>query len=155
MKITYTEFAADPALRGTTTNLPAHIAQVLIAQGVAKSCPMPPRGSAGWLAARKEQSALATAADPGDTVVHMGLEWGIQHNLGKPAIIKRLNSENYFYDVPPPECPRSIAIQFYDIIGRSEDPEAIRLRECEQHNQQQAQNTNEKKGVLATIFGRT
>jgi len=39
MRIKFTEFAADPKLRGTTSNFPAHIAQSLIAQGAAVAVP--------------------------------------------------------------------------------------------------------------------
>jgi hypothetical protein len=58
MKIQYTQFALNPALRGTTTNLPAHRAQVLIDSGAAVEVPMPPRGSHSWLQAKAEEEEL-------------------------------------------------------------------------------------------------
>jgi len=39
MRIKFTEYAADPKLRHTISNLPAHIAQSLIAQGAAVAVP--------------------------------------------------------------------------------------------------------------------
>jgi hypothetical protein len=82
MKITYTQYVPDPSLRGTTTNLPAHIAQVLIASGQAVEIPLPRRGSPGWLAAIKEIDAMNTKPSEYDTVppAANGVEWSARES---------------------------------------------------------------------------
>lgn len=55
MKITYTEHAA-PHLRGTTAHVPPALAASLVAAGFAEACPLPKRGSPGWVEARTEQA---------------------------------------------------------------------------------------------------
>jgi len=59
MKIKYTQFALNPALRGTTAHLPLHRALALIDSGAAIEVPMAPRGTAQWLQDMKERSAAA------------------------------------------------------------------------------------------------
>src|ERR1039458_7606455 len=97
MKITYTQFVADPALRGTTTNLPAHIAQVLIASGQATEVPMPRRGSKGngWLEARLEQSRNAGPPSVDDVVPSApnGVEWGVKVTGKKVFVLKRVDGQ--------------------------------------------------------------
>jgi len=59
MKIQYTQFCLNPALRGTTAHLPQHRAVALIDSGAAIEVPLPQRGSPEWLQAMKERSAAA------------------------------------------------------------------------------------------------
>jgi hypothetical protein len=120
MKITYTQFAADPALRGTTTNLPAHIAQVLIAQGVAEAVPDPRRGTNEYLQMRAEQSAAAVPS-PYDTPAPFvqGVRWEVgQSHFGRPVIMRRSGSETWQADfnVIPPDCPADIRKQYEGVV---------------------------------------
>jgi hypothetical protein len=57
MKIRYTEFCLNPALRNTTTHLPQHRAIALIDSGAAVEVPLPQRGTAEWLQERNELEA--------------------------------------------------------------------------------------------------
>ena len=66
MKLRYTEFCLNPALRNTTTHLPQHRAQALIDSGAAVEVPMPPRGSSGWLAEMREREEQRIALIPAD-----------------------------------------------------------------------------------------
>jgi hypothetical protein len=66
MKVRYTEFALNPALRGTTTHLPSYRAQALIDSGAAVEVLMPARGTAGWHAAMTELEAERVKNIPAD-----------------------------------------------------------------------------------------
>jgi hypothetical protein len=100
MKIQYTQFCLNPALRGTTTNLPAHRAIALIDAGAAVEVPLPPRGSAGWLAARNEQAAILNP--PADANVKWTVSKGEIN--GRYFISGRCSSGNcttFNFDSPP------------------------------------------------------
>jgi len=109
MRIQYTEFVANPALRGTTTNLPAHIAQVLIAQGSAIALPRAPRGSAEWLAERLEESASFNPPAPAPVVT-----WTIGggNDAGRPAIHAACSNANcavnFRFDGPPKSDAKNV-----------------------------------------------
>jgi hypothetical protein len=124
MKIQYTEFVADPSLRNTITNLPAHVAQVLIAQGSAKAVPLPPYGAKGWLEHRKEISAQVTTPSSCDIVpptTGVGVEWSVEKMpTGKIVVVKRFQGELTWLSKPPRECPPSIVQQFKDMSGLNE-----------------------------------
>jgi hypothetical protein len=66
MKIQYTQFALNPALRGTTAHLPLHRALVLIDVGAAVEVPLPARGTPGWHAAMQELEAERVKNIPSD-----------------------------------------------------------------------------------------
>jgi hypothetical protein len=159
MKITYTQYVPDPALRGTTTNLPAHVAQVLIASGQATAAPLPRYGTTDWLTERAEMSKRAVPA-PGDVDPNVkGVEWGIRDKVhtdpfSRVVVIRREGAETTFYAVPPTDAPASVVRRFEELVsGVVLSPEAEQARrerlEREQYEQQQA----EKKGTLATLFG--
>ncbi len=156
MKIQYTEFVADPSLRNTITNLPAHVAQVLIAQGSAKAVPMPARGSKEWLAARNEQAATATVPDAHDTVAGVsGVEWGI-HQSGKVvAVIKRVGSDTFFFDTPPADCPRSITQQFLDAASLSPEANAVAIAAAKKSQEEQERKDKwaGHRTVMSAVFG--
>ncbi len=107
MRITYTEFVPNPNLRGTTVNLPAHVAQVLIAQGSAVAVPY-----------KSYQDRLASEFS--SPAVPVKIEWGIQQGsasqYSRPAITKRVGSEATFYSTPPADCPAAIAEQFRQLV---------------------------------------
>jgi hypothetical protein len=56
MKIQFNQFAPNPSLRGTTKHVDNFSGKKLIEEGIAVEVPLPCRGSAEWLAARKQQS---------------------------------------------------------------------------------------------------
>lgn len=56
MKVKYTDFCLNPALRGTTVHLPQHRAVALIDSGAAVEVPMARRGTTEWLRDMKERS---------------------------------------------------------------------------------------------------
>ena len=66
MKIQYTQFALNPALRGTTAHLPLHRALALIDVGAAVEVPMPPRGTHEWHAAMQELEVERVKSIPAD-----------------------------------------------------------------------------------------
>ncbi|HWY20026.1 MAG TPA: hypothetical protein VNX26_02335 [Candidatus Acidoferrum sp.] len=132
MKITYTQFVPDPALRGTTTNLPAHIAQVLIASGQASAVPMPVRGTKEWLKARLEQSAQAGPPDAHDVVPPfvVGVQWEAkQLPTGLVVILRKSGGEvTRFDDLKEcPACPKSVRKQFEELkaINVGADAQAL------------------------------
>jgi hypothetical protein len=133
MKITYTQHVSDPALRGTTTNLPAHIAQVLVATGQAFACEIPRRGTNAYLKMRAEEEA---GRQPGifDTCVanvYPPVWECIQlPRTNKPCILYRAGSEvtrfeslhwydndSNRHDALPKECPASIRKQFEGLLA--------------------------------------
>lgn len=109
MRIQYTEFVANPALRNTTTNLPAHVAQVLIAQGSAVALPRAPRGSAAWLAERLEESAAANPPSPTPL-----LTWGVSVGqvAQRPVIHVTCSNMNcsvkFRFDGPPKSDAKNV-----------------------------------------------
>lgn len=156
MKIQYTEFVADPSLRNTTVNLPAHVAQVLIAQGSAKALPAPRRGTNEYLQMRAEESALVTAPSDYDTPAGVSAtEWGL-HLKGKVvAVIKRSGSDTFFFDSPPADCPRSIVQQFLDACLASPEANAVAIAAAKQKQDEQARKDKwAGQGVVRTaLFG--
>ena len=93
MKIKYTEYALNPALRNTTTHLPAHRAQALIDSGAAVEVPMPAHGTPGWLEARAEQERLRVAPIPegGQAAFFPTVTWQVHKlRLSNKFVVVRL-----------------------------------------------------------------
>ena len=116
MRIKFTEFAADPKLRGTTSNFPAHIAQSLIAQGAAVAVPY-----------KDFRERLAAEAAEGSDKSNPKVEnvkvpqWGIHTDqfTGRQTLIRRQGFEEIRFE-PPEEavkagCPLGIAGQVVSI----------------------------------------
>jgi hypothetical protein len=147
MKIKYTEFAPNPALRNTITHQPPHIAQSLIAQGVAVHVPLPPRGSPGWAQARVEESLELSGGKPSQYDVvppsAAGVEWtiGTLPISAEPCILRRAGFETTWFkslvwydakgkerdDVRLKDCPLSIRKQFIDLLA-AKDPARFELQ---------------------------
>lgn len=113
MKIQYTQFAPDPSLRGTIKNLPAHVAQVLIAQNVAVHVP--------YTSVKdriESEASLLPKPKP------IGVEWGIMEgNLSeysRPAIIRRDANGTTYFASPTPDTPPAIAEQFRQLTDGAE-----------------------------------
>ncbi len=108
MKIRYNEYVANPELRNTIKNLPAHVAQVLIAQGVAAHVP--------YTSVKdriESEASLLPKPKP------LAVEWGVQDaNLSqysRVTVIKRFGSETTFFAAPPADCPPSIVARFKEL----------------------------------------
>ena len=126
MRITYTEFVPDPKLRGTTTNLPAHIAQVLIASGQAVDVLF--KGYQDRLSSETPQVAVPPT-----------VEWGVQpaatSSFQQDVVIKKdaFGALTYFAE-PPADAPASIKKQWEDLKGIDVNASARALEEA-RHNQ--------------------
>jgi hypothetical protein len=110
MRIKFTEFAADPKLRGTIANHPAHIAQSLIAQGAAVAVP--------YTDFRQRLAAEATScSDKPDPLFVKGTEWSIfvEPRTGRNLILRKSGSETTRYEPTDVAlaishgCPPSVA----------------------------------------------
>ena len=105
MRITYTEFVPDPKLRGTTVNLPAHVCQVLIAQGSAVAVPY-----------KSYQERLAAEAMP--PAPPPEISWGVQDTgaslFSVVCIVKKVGNETFYLKEPPTDgsCPPSIVAKW-------------------------------------------
>jgi hypothetical protein len=154
MKIEYTEFIPDPALRGKTTHLPAHIAQVLIATGQAKEKKLPPRSAQGWAEARvAESKELSQGPSQYDTVVefHKDPQWSVVAApiSGRPTIHRKWGYEtarfvgaNAVEQARANHCPESVLKQYDDVLN-AKDSSAQQIAEAkiEQQNREIAEKT--------------
>jgi len=105
VRIKYNEFVANPVLRNTIVNLPAHVCQSLIAQGVAVGVPYKNL-------ADRIQSEQALLPKPAPPVVEWGIQKGSLSEYSRPAIIRRdANGVTYFAS-PTPDTPPAIAEHF-------------------------------------------
>lgn len=142
MKIEYTQFAPDPTLRGKTTHLPAHIASVLIAQGVAIEIKLPRYGQPGWAEARVALSR-ETQGPPnaGDVCVefHKDPLWSVVAApiSGRPTIFRRWGyetarfvGENAAELAKANHCPEPILKQ-YDALVNTKDISAQQVAEAQ------------------------
>lgn len=145
MKITYTEFAPNPALRGTTTHLPGHIAQNLIAQGVAIHVPY--KNFAEFMTTEHAQGS-----HPSNSNVEQvqGIVWSCStlHD-GRPVIWrKRTNETSRFEDealAAHHGAPESVLKQFRDFVtvlaGGHSAQAAVEKARREQYAREQADKT--------------
>jgi hypothetical protein len=158
MKITFTQYVPDPSLRGTTTNLPAHVAQVLIASGQATAAPRPPYGSTAWLEEKKADAARAVPHPEDIDATVKNTEWGVREQLSNPiakvVVIKRTGAETTFYAEPPSDAPPSIVRRFQELTHSFVHPDAVTARRERLEREQFEQQSVERKGVFATLFGK-
>jgi hypothetical protein len=138
---------------GIVEHIRNDVGLTLVAAGLAEEVALPPRGSAGWLAARKEQSALATTPDAADTVVPSGTSWGLYQQLDKVVVVKTVNGESSFYETPPSDCPEDVRQRF-----RAPRNPAAAVAAAEEFDkatrEQMARDAADKTGVFGAIFGR-
>jgi hypothetical protein len=151
VKITYTEFAPNPALRGTTTHLPGHIAQNLIAQGVAVHVPY--KTFAEFMTAEHAQGSHPSNSNVPQV---QGVEWSCStlHD-GRPVIWrKRTNETSRFEDealAAHHGAPESVLKQFRDFVallaGSLSALATVEKARREQYAREQDENTA-RHGVL-------
>jgi hypothetical protein len=115
MRIRYTEFALNPALRGTITHLPQHRAQPLIDSGAAVELPY--KNYVERL--NDEQAQRAAEPKPKDAPV---IGWIIRESTGNDprvrfVVVKTTPHETTFYDAPPADAPESIKQKFKDTLA--------------------------------------
>ncbi len=143
---------------GLTEHLPPLVAQTLIASGFAELCPMPERGSAGWLAARKEQAATVTAPGPHDTVPAApdGIEWGVKTTAsGKVMVLKRIDGQLFFLDGPPADAPAGTLAQWFDATAANPEANAVAIAAAKKAQQEQDRKDKSAGNisVMAAMFG--
>ena len=130
---------------GTVEHVAASVAHNLIAAGFAELCPLPARGTAGWLEQRNEQAKLAApvGSTKGDNSVAVpfteNVEWGVRDKLaptGTVAIIRRHQYETVMFDQHciqtngfPADCPQSI-IKQYNTLTQQAGVDAEALEEA-------------------------
>jgi hypothetical protein len=118
---------------GTVEHVAASVAHNLIAAGFAELCPLPPRGSTGWLEQRNEQAKLAVPLNSavGDDSVSVPfaatVEWQLRDRLtltGSVAIIRRFQYLTEVWDQSviaqhgyPKDCPENI-VKRYEALTR-------------------------------------
>jgi hypothetical protein len=160
MKILWKHHPLKPELNGTTEHVSRAFADVAVGYGQAEVCPKPNYGTPEWLQERWEQSARAVP-QPGETNVCVeGVQWGVQpaiagYKWSKVMVIKKVLSEVFYFALPPSDCPLPIVQQYWDLVGRVEDPETIRIREAQLYNAAQAQAEADKKAACAVLYSRT
>jgi hypothetical protein len=160
MKILWKNHPYDKSKNGTADHVTRTFAEVAVGYGQADYAPKPNYGTPEWLQERWEQSARAVPT-PGEVNVCVdGVQWGVQPAIAgyawsKVMVVKKVGSETFFYATPPPDAPLPIVQQYWDLVGRVEDPETIRVRECQLAAAQQAQDIADKQAERAVRFGRT
>jgi hypothetical protein len=136
---------------GIVEHIRNDVGLTLVAAGLAEEVALPPRGSAGWLAARKEQSALATIPDAADTVVPSGTSWGLYQQLDKVVVVKIVNGNSFFYETPPSDCPADVRQRF--TAPRNPAAAVAAAEEFDKATREQmARDAADKTGVFGTLF---
>jgi len=133
------------------------IGETLIHAGFAVRVSEPPRGSAEWLAWRNKRAQTVTAPSPYDTIAGApGTTWGVlnQRN-GVVLVIKRVDSDTFFFDAPPAECPRSVIQQFLDACAANTGANAVAIAEAKkvQAEQDRKDKSAGRITVLSAMFG--
>ena len=151
MKIQYTEFAPNPALRGTTTHLPGHVAQNLIAQGVAIFIPY--KHYSEFLSAEHRTGSDPSNANPTQVT---GVEWScstLPHDIGRVVIwrkqggeITRTEKEEQAIQMG---VPQEVLTRFRELKLAAQG--GINYNEVA-HAEQAKRDAEEKGGVWKTIF---
>jgi hypothetical protein len=156
MRIQYSQFHPDPTLRGTINDkLPRSRAQAAVDSGLATEIPY--KNYFERLAAEGQSQTSGACQN----VNVIGTEWGFDVSLSQfhvPVIVKRSGSEVTFYDGPVADTPKSISRQFYEAVGKSltdEEREQLRVAECKERDQRQAQEQSEKLGLARLKYFRT
>ena len=153
MRIQYSQFHPDPSLRGTINDkLPRHRALAAIDSGLATEIP--------YKDYRERLATEGQGMQTPDPNFIIGSQWGVQSAIqgyawSKVLVIKKVGSETFFYATPPPDAPLPIVQQYWDQVGHTEDPETIRVRECQLAAAQQAQDIADKQAERVVRFGRT
>jgi|HubBroStandDraft_6_1064221.scaffolds.fasta_scaffold588084_2 hypothetical protein len=114
MRIRYTEFALNPALRGTISHLPAHRAQALIDSGAAVELPYK-----NYVERLNDEQAQR-AADPKNAPA---TGWSVRESVGNNPRVRFVVVETSplgeitFYDAPPLHAPASVKQKYADAVA--------------------------------------
>ena len=146
MRIKYNEFAPNPTLRNTIAHFPAHIAQNLIAQGIAVAVPYKNYGE-------RLSEEFAQGSDPSNVNAFAPVaEWGVREaansRFSKAVIIKRFRGEITYFEQPPSDAPPDIVARFNVATRTIKRPDLEKARQ-EQHAQQE----QEKAGFYGVLYG--
>lgn len=122
MRIQYTQFVADPALRGTVRDIENPTGRSLIAQGVATE--IKPKTFVEFMQSNSPAAAPLT------------VEWGIRESDGsqfsKNMVIKKVGVNTTFYSAPPDDAPKSIKKRFAELASIDPSSAANALAEAKQ-----------------------
>jgi hypothetical protein len=151
MQIKYTEFAPNPALRNTITHLPPHIAQNLIAQGVAIGIPY--KHYSEFLSAEHRTGSDPSNVNPTQI---SGVEWScsvLPHDIGRVVIWRKsggevARTENEAQAIQM-GVPPSVLTRFRELKLAAQG--GINYNEVA-HAEQAKRDAEEKGGVWKTIF---
>lgn len=114
MRIKYTEFALNPALRGTISHLPQHRAQALIDSGAAVELPYKN------YVERLHDEQAQRAAEPKNAPA---TGWSIRESTSNDPRVRFIVVETSplgaitFYDAPPAHAPASVKQKFADALA--------------------------------------
>jgi hypothetical protein len=153
MRIKYTEFALNPALRGTISHLPQHRAQALIDSGAAVELPY--KNHVEYL---NDYEAQRIAALPKSAAPATG--WGIRESTSNDQRMRFVVTETSplgettFYDAPPAHAPLSVKQKFADAVAT----DAAAFSSREEFLQQQKKHVEPTQrypaqGIALTIIG--
>jgi hypothetical protein len=122
------------------------VGATLIAAGFAEA--MPYTDFRQRLAAETPQ-AFAVAAPE--------VSWGVQERhlsrFGLVVVVKKVGSETTYYSAPPDDAPGSIKQRFAELNQTPLDPEVAEEARIQAGYRQNAQEKQEKVGVMRTLFG--
>lgn len=156
MKIQYTEFAPNPALRNTITHLPPHIAQNLIAQGVAVHVPY--KNYVERLSEEFREGSSSYNVNPPQV---SGVEWSCAElpTTGRPVIYRKSGYETARIEDEQQAiqygCPEHVLKQFREVMGVvNVDVAEVRLQEQYRAAAKAANAPSDKGRTLATLFSR-
>jgi len=159
VQIKYTEFVADPALRGKTVHLPGHIAQVLVASGQATEVKRLPHGSGNaWLAQRAAECAAAGPPDPQDVDANVkGTQWGVLDRdtsvYGVVRVVKKQGCETTFYTTPPADAPPGVVARFKELTQRNDGAGVEQLARARKEQIENEERTRQQAVAKARALG--
>ena len=151
MRIKYTEFVPNPALRNTITHLPQHRAQALIDSGAAVELPY--KNYVERLHDEQAQRAAESKNAP-------ATGWSIRESTGNDLRVRFVVVETSplgeitFYDAPPSHAPRSAKQKFADALATDAAAFSSRAEFLEkQRNEPQRQNGYNEFDLARVTFG--
>jgi hypothetical protein len=155
MKIQYTQFAPNPALRGTTTHLPPHIAQNLIAQGVAVHVPY--KNFVEFMNANHRSGSDPSNSNPPSPV--SGVEWSCVRLTDRAVIFRKSGFETTRIETVAVAiqagCPESVCRQFTAMEDVIKGIASCAETTVQEQYRADARKQSDSAGVMKLIFGRS